>query len=424
MEEGLISFSAVFAVVGEGSGFLALLLALALLLLAAKLMGAAAVRFGQPAVLGELLSGLLLGPTFLNLLSLPILRDSSLGDTLHQLGQIGVIILMFAAGLEVELEDLRRSGRPAMFAGSIGVVVPLLAGVGLGLLFNLPLQQATFMGIVLSATSVSISAQTLLELGQLRTKEGVTLLGAAVIDDIIVIMMLSGFVVFIGGEGSLATLALQFGRMLIVLIGTLILAVVFLPRLAEFSAGLRVSEGLMAVVLASVFLLAWAMEYVGSIASITGAFVAGLGLRRSHYREEIEASLHRLSFSFFVPLFLIDIGLRADIRGLQASEVVFALLLILAAVLSKIFGSGIGAWFGGLKSGEALRIGVGMVSRGEVGLIVAGVGVADALISQREFSLVVLMVLVTTFITPVFLRWLYEGRGEVINGTTHRGGHP
>ncbi len=402
------------AAVGSAD-LLSLLLALAILLIAAKLLGSLSVRAGQPAVLGELLAGLLLGPTFLNVLSLPFFASETLGDTIHQLGQLGVIWLMFAAGLEIELQDLRRSGRPATLAGAFGVLGPFTLGTGAALAFGTPMVESLFIGITLSATSVSISAQTLLELGRLRTREGIALLGAAVIDDILVIVGLSVFTALAVSGSGLGAVALQLGRMALVLLAVLLASLYLFPRLATWSMRLRASEGLLATVLAAVLVLAWVSEAIGGVAAITGAFLGGVGLARSHLREEVERGLHPLAYAFFVPLFLVDIGLQSNVLELQGSEFALAAVLILVALGSKLFGSGLGAWLGGFDLGASFRMGLGMISRGEVGLIVAGVGVTENILPRSLFTIIVLMVIVTTLVTPLLLRWAF-GRVEVSNG--------
>jgi len=397
-----------FLAVEPSLSLLPLLLLLAILLVAAKFLGALSVRLGKPAVLGELLAGLLLGPSLIDVLTLPVLRSPGLSESLRAFAEIGVLCLMFAAGLETELDDLRRAGRPALLGGILGVAAPILLGGAAGWVFGQAPKQALFLGIVLSATSVSISAQTLLELGRLRSREGMALLGAAVIDDILVLMILSGFVVAIGGSGSFGLILLQLGRMFLVLAASLGAAVYLLPYVIEWTLRLRVSEGMLAISLAIMLLFAWVAEYLGSVAAITGAFIAGLGMRRSRHREELEEGLHRISYGFFVPLFLVNIGLGADVGALAPREAVFALIIIAIAVLSKMLGSGLGAWLGGFDRGESMRMGLGMISRGEVGLIVAGIGLAEGLISKDLFAGIVLMVLATTLLTPIVLRRAYD----------------
>src|SRR3990170_3449485 len=363
------------ATADEGHGVVAVFLVLAVVLALAKVLGELFLRLGQPAVVGELIAGVILGPTFLHIVAAPIDGADAAEETISILAQIGVLWLMFGAGLEVDLGDFRRAGRPASLAASLGVILPMLAGAGLGLAFGYSWSEAVFLGLVLSATSVSISAQTLLEMGRLRSPVGTALLGAAVLDDILVIVLV---------------------------------AWVALPRVAQLGHRMHVSQGALALVLASVLLLAWATEDLGGMAAITGAFLAGVGMARSHLREEIERGLAPLAFAFFVPLFLANIGLQANLRSLRADGLVFGLLLLLLAGLSKFVGAGLGARLGGMSGRPSLQLGIGMISRGEVGLIVAGVGVASGLLTEDLFAAVVLMVIGTTLATPFLLRWAFR----------------
>ncbi len=391
----------------EHSGLLPLLLALSILLACAKLAGALAVKFRQPAVLGELLVGLLLGPTVVDLFHLPLLRDptGNTETTISQLSQLGVIFLMFSAGLDTEIADLRRSGRPAIFAGLFGMVTPIIMAALLVIPFQKSVNSAIFLGIILAATSVSISVQTLVELKRLRTPEGVALLGAAVVDDVLVILGLSIFVSLTGGQENLS---IVLTRMVLTLLASGILGYLVLPLLVDWANRLPVSQGMMAMVIVSALLFAWSAEYIGGIAAITGAFVAGIGLGRTHWREEIARELQTMNYTFFVPLFLVGVGLQANIRDLDVSIIPLALVLILVAVVSKILGSGLGARLGGFSKWQSLRVGVGMISRGEVGLIVASVGQSLGIIAPRELTLVILVVLISTLITPPLLRWAFE----------------
>jgi Kef-type K+ transport system membrane component KefB len=397
---------------GSATGILPLLLALAIILLAAKLFASLALRLGQPAVLGELLAGLVLGPSLLNFLSLSPLRDNGLEHTLHLLAELGVIVLMFSAGLEIDAGDLARSGRPAALAGVMGVVFPLVLGSAVALAFGMSPTTAVFTGIVLSATSVSISAQTLLELGRLSSREGITLLGAAVVDDILVIAVLAVFLGLVGGAGGWGVVALQLARMLAVLLLVTAAALWVYPRWVDKVDRLRASQGLLALSLAAALAISWVTEYAGGIAAITGAFLAGVGLSRSHLREEIAEKISPLAYGFLVPLFLVDVGLRTDLGRLDAGGLGFAVVVVAVAAISKVVGSGWGARLGGLDRPSALRLGVGMISRGEVGLIVAGVGLAQGLLPERVFSIAVVMVFATTLMTPPLLRWTFA-RTEV-----------
>jgi len=384
------------------------LLALATLIACARIGGVLSKRLGQPAVLGELLAGVLLGPSLLDYFHLPWFTDAHLGESVQQLAELGVIFLMFLAGLEIDLSEMIKTGRAAALAGVLGVLAPMLLGLGAALLFRYPYLESLFIGIVLSATSVSISAQTLMELGVLRRRESLTLLGAAVIDDVLVILVLSLFLA-LGGSGAggwaqVAPVFLRLGGYFVIAIAA---GLWLLPRLAEWAERLPISQGLMSFVIVVALLYAWTAEVFGGIAAITGAFLVGLAFARTSLRQEIEHNLSALTYGFFVPLFFVSIGLEANARAVTGSSLLFGGVLILVAVVSKIIGGGLGARWGGLNSGEALRLGLGMISRGEVGLIVASVGLAQGLIDNVIFAEIVLVVLVTTVITPLLLRWAY-----------------
>jgi Kef-type K+ transport system membrane component KefB len=385
------------------------ILALGVLILCARLGGAVSRRLNQPAVLGELLAGVLLGPSVLGFMQLPWFTDAHLEAGVKHLAEIGVILLMFLAGMEIELKEMAKTGRAAGLAGLLGVVVPLGLGLGAALLFGTGLSEALFLGIVLSATSVSISAQTLMELGVLRRRESLTLLGAAVFDDVLVILVLSVFLA-LGGDGTgggLAGVVVVLLRMLAYLTVAILASFWLIPALLRRVERLPITHGLVSVSIALALLFAWSAEALGGVAAITGAFIVGLAVARSPLRQQIEHSLSALTYGFFVPLFFVSIGLGANIRAVAGPALVFGLVLVAVAVVSKIVGSGLGAWWGGLPRPEALRLGVGMVSRGEVGLIVASVGLSQGLIDSVAFAQIVLVVLATTLITPLMLRWVY-----------------
>lgn len=397
------------------------LLALAIIVVAAKGSGYLSTRLGQPAVLGELLVGLILGPTVLDMLHWPVFSGGHLGAPLKHLAHLGVLFLMFIAGLEVDLEAMGRAGRPAMLAGIMGVVAPVALGIAAALPFGFDLQRGLFIGLVLAATSVSISAQTLMELGVLRSRVGMALLGAAVVDDILVILALSLFVALaLGGGGGVIAVLWVLVKMVAFLGLAAWLGARIIPRLSSLVDRLPISEGVMALVIVITLLYAWAAEALGGVAAITGAFLAGLLFAPTPLRPLIETGVHTLAYAWLVPVFFVSIGLEANTRALGLEGLPFALLVVVVAVLSKVVGCGVGARLGGFSNPEALRLGVGMTSRGEVGLIVASVGLDAGLIGERIFASVVLMVLVTTLVTPIMLRALYPkgtGRTEPVEVT-------
>ncbi len=352
--------------------FLHLILGLGIIITGAKLGGWAAIRLRQPAVLGELLVGLILGPSVLNLLGWPAFGDvhdsEILAHTVYELAEVGVVLLMFMAGLEIDVSEMLKTGRVAVTAGVMGVVVPLILGAGTALLFRYPSQAAIFVGIILTATSVSISTQTLLELGRLRTPEGLALLGAAIVDDVLVILLLSIFLALNVSSEAQSGVFMIVVQMVLFLAGSIVLGFWLLPKAADWVQDQPISEGLAALAVVAALLFSWAAEEFGGLATITG-------------------------------------GLKTNIRLLTGDLLPLTLVLIAIAILSKIIGSGLGARAAGFDRQRSLRVGLGMVSRGEVGLIVASVGVSAAIIKTELFSVVTVIVLVTTLVTPLLLRW-------------------
>lgn len=395
----------------DHSELLRFLLLFALIIAAAKAGGWASLRIGQPAVLGEIVAGVLLGPSLLNVLGWPIFHKEGLATVVGHLANLGVILLMFIAGLETDLRRVRRVGRVAALAGTAGVFVPLALGLAVALPFGYALPQALFVGVVLTATSVSITVQTLIELGQLETKEGTTLLAAAVIDDVIAVIVLSVFIALTGSGGGVGGIAAVVLRMVLFFAVAILAGAALAGRALTRAARLPVSEGLLASVVVGTLVLSWAAEALGQVASITGAYMAGVFVARAGFREEIEHRMRAFTYAILVPVFFVGIGLQTNARLLALEDLPFALLIIMVAVVGKIVGSGLGARAGGFTSRESVRIGVGMVSRGEVGLIIAGIGIQTGLLTDRGFAVMVIMVLVTTLITPILLRAVFPRRG-------------
>jgi Kef-type K+ transport system membrane component KefB len=389
--------------------FLELVLALVILISAAKMAGLISTRLGQPAVLGELLAGLILGPTLINLLHLPFFTNVHLEETILELAELGVIFLMFIAGLEIDFDEMRKSGKIATLAGAMGVLVPLLLGSLVALPFGYGISNALFIGVLLTATSVSISAQTLLELGRLRSRVGLVLLGAAVIDDVLVILILSLFVAVAGGSGGgIIDVLVILARMALFLVGAVLLGSRLIPLLVDRIARWPISQPLLTAAITLTLLLAWSAEVIGQVAAITGAFLSGVLFARTHYRHRIEEGMQGITYAFLVPIFFVSIGLQTNALLLDGALIWFTIAICVVAIVSKVLGSGLGARIGGLNNREALQTGVGMISRGEVGLIVAAVGISNGLIGEPVFAVTVVMVLVTTLVTPPLLRLVFH----------------
>lgn len=392
---------------------LQLILLLAILIAATKTAGYVSMRLKQPAVVGELLAGLVLGPSLLGIFGWQVFASGHTKDIVLELAEVGVILLMFMAGLEVDTSEMLRSGRVALSAGVLGVIVPLLLGLGLALLFQHSVNGSVFIGLILTATSVSISAQTLLEMGAIKTKTGVILLGSAVVDDVLGILLLSAFLAVSssGGGGSvagvLASMALFFAA-------AIAFGVWVLPRLTHRIHQLPISEGVVSWAIVATLLFAFSAEAFGQVAAITGAFMAGVFFGRTHLRREITRGIHTVAYAFFVPLFLVSIGLQVNARAIDGGAVIFMLLLTLVAIIGKVAGAGLGARIAKTSWADSLRIGVGMISRGEVGLIIAAIGLNEGIIDEAVFTSVVMMVLLTTLATPLLLRRLmpYERGGQ------------
>lgn len=389
--------------------FLQLAISLAIIITAAKIGGYLSYRIGQPAVLGELLVGILLGPSMIDLLHLPFFTDQHLPEVIHQLAEIGVLLLMFLAGLDLHIKDLFHAGKVAGLAGTMGVIFPLGLGTATGLLFSMDIQSAIFVGLTLAATSVSISAQTLMELKVIRSRVGISLLGAAVFDDVLVILGLSIFTAMAhpesgGGVGGILLVILE---MILYLVIASVVGWWLLPKITRRIHNQPVSQGLIAFVFVTILVYGWLAETTGNMAAITGAFLAGLWFGRTALKERINTGISSIAYGIFVPVFFINIGLSANARELTGDSLYLLIGLTIIAVVGKVFGSGWGAKLGGLTQLESLQLGVGMMSRGEVGLIVAAVGVTEGYISASVFSVVVGIVIITTILTPLLLRILF-----------------
>lgn len=385
------------------TAFLQLALLLAIILLTAKTAGYLTTKIGQPSVLGELLVGLILGPSLINLTHLGFITNEHVGATIAELAEIGVLLLMFIAGIELHLSELARNTRVSAYAGILGVIIPVGLGVLVGTLNAMPLNSAIFLGLTLGATSVSISAQTLMEMKVLRSRVGLGLLGAAVFDDILVILLLSAFLALqAGGVGLQIILVVV--RMAVFLALSVAFGLYVLPMLARRVSRLPISQGMLTFAIVIMLVYGIVAELLGGMAAITGTFLAGLMFARTPERSIIEGGLRSMAYSFFVPIFFVNIGLSVNLRELDPSVIWFVLIVSVVAILGKIIGSGAGARLGGFNWRESLQLGVGMVSRGEVGLIVGAAGLQVGLLNNTVFSAVIGTVLITTLVTPPLLR--------------------
>ncbi len=384
--------------------FVQLIIELAVILAAAKAGGYLSTRIGQPSVFGELLVGVILGPSLIDITHLSFITDYHLGTFINELGEIGVLLLMFLAGLELNIKDLARNTRVAATSGIMGVILPIVLGFLSARLFGFDTTTAMFLGLTLAATSVSISAQTLMELGFLRSPVGLSLLGAAVFDDILVILLLS-VVTALADSGS------GYGQIVTIILWMVVYFVIFLaaglwgiPRLTRLVSKLPISQGLVAYSLVILFIFGISAELIGGMAAITGTFLAGLMFSRTKDKEKIEEGLKPIAYGFFVPIFFVSIGLKINFREFDLASLGFLSLILFIAIISKILGAGLGAKMGGFPWLSSYQLGIGMMSRGEVGLIVASIGASLGLVNNTVLTIIVITVLVTTLITPILLK--------------------
>jgi Na+:H+ antiporter len=399
-----------------------LLLSLVIVLPTAKLAGSAAEKLGQPAVLGELVAGMIIGN--LNLVGLYGLEYLETDVGLELLAGLGVILLLFEVGLDSSLGDLLKVGVSSLVVATIGVILPFVLGWGVSslLLSDQSPYTHAFIGATLCATSVGITARVLQDLKKTRSPEARIILGAAVIDDVlglIVLAIISGLIFGANTGATLSAAAIVWlvTKIALFLVGSLVLGVILVPRLMRQIARVG-SEGILFTFsLAFCFLLSYLATLIG-LASIVGAFAAGLILEKVPFEQLIDENerstedmLHPLS-RFFVPIFFVQMGIKIDLASFSQPTVIgLALALTIAAILGKQL-CGFGAWEKGLNR---FAIGLGMIPRGEVGLIFAGVGLSlsvggHPILSRDVFAAILVMVIVTTLITPPLLQWSFSRR--------------
>jgi Kef-type K+ transport system membrane component KefB len=407
------------ALVNHGS-IANLILSLAIILVAAKISGHFAARFGQPAVLGELAAGVLLGN--LTLVGFGGLEYLKTDTSIDMLAQLGVILLLFQVGLESTVGQMLKVGLSSLLVATMGVVGPFALGWGVGALL-IPEAGAyahIFLGATLTATSVGITARVLKDLGLSQTTEARIILGAAIIDDVqglIILAVVTGLVAAadLGGTLSYAAIGLVIVKASVFLLGSLVLGVILSPRLFSLASKLQSGGVLLATGLAFCFTLAWTADAIG-LAPIVGAFAAGLVLEELHSRDFLGRGDHSLEHliepivSFLAPVFFVMMGVQTDLRAFAEPGVLrLAAVLTLAAIAGKQL-CALGVVGKGL---DRLSIGIGMIPRGEVGLIFANLGLTllidgQPVITRNVFSAVVVMVIVTTSLTPPALKWSFE----------------
>lgn len=383
----------------EGHEFL---LSLAIIYIAARVGGSITKRLKQPTVLGEMIAGIIIGPSVLGLLNM--------NETLHIFSEIGVILLMFIAGLETDVKELKSSGKSFFMIAVGGVFVPFILGflICRVLGFN-SITEAGFVGLILTATSVSISVQTLRELKQLRSRQGISIMGAAIIDDVIGIILLALFLGITTGQGNIGLtvfhIVLYFGVVFVV-------GYLFKSIINNYGYSLNISGSMTIIGLILCFILAYYAEKA-EVATITGAYLAGVILSTTSYRSKISNNVEIISYLAFTPIFFVGIGMKTDINNMTMFNILAVICILIVAIGSKVIGCGVGAKIMKFSTKRSMQIGVGMAARGEVALIVSSIGHKQGIISNQVFSIMIFAIILTSLLTPVLLKITFKGEESV-----------
>ncbi|NJE54483.1 cation:proton antiporter [Thermococcus sp. 21S9] len=374
-------------------------LELAVILITAKLSGYLSSKVGLPAAMGQILGGIVIGVSFLDIVAYD--------EGVRLISDIGVVMLLFLAGLETDIEEFKRVGLPSFVIASLGVALPFVFGYVLALRWGYPNMEALFLGGVMTATSVSLTANVLLEMKRLRSKVGSTILAAAVVDDVLGIIILT-ILVAMSTKGSVSffDVGIILAEVSAFFLLSYLLGRGVIKRVLRSSHRINLPETVTSVALVIMLLFAYLAERF-EIAAITGAYLAGVLVAGSEDAKKITDKIVTLGYSLFIPVFLVGVGAETDVSVLLVAGS-FTLIYSFLAVIGKVLGCGAGALLTGFRKLEALQIGVGMIPRMEVGLIMANIGLAEGVLTPESFSIAIAMVLVTTLVTPPLLKVVFS----------------
>jgi len=382
---------------------------MAMIILFAKFFGLVARKLKAPQVAGEIVAGILIGPTLLNLVQ-PT-------EFLSEMAELGVILLMFGAGLETNLDQLKKSGIKATLIACSGVFVPLVMGTVLYMSFygfapvgSPDFIKALFVGTILTATSVSITVQVLKELGKISSETGMTIMSAAIIDDIIGILVLTAV---IGMKDPASNIALVAGKTVAFFILVVIVGMIVYRIMKKIDERYPHTRRIPIISIAIAFILSYVADVYFGVADITGAFCAGVILSSLKDSDYIERRVDINSYTFFGPVFFASIGLQTNLRTLDATILVFSLAFVIVGLLAKIIGCGAMSGLCGYKGLDKLKIGIGMMTRGEVALIVSQRGLKAGIIGSEYFTAVILLIIVSSLLTPLLLKAVFSRDNDV-----------
>lgn len=394
----------------EQEAIIHVLISLAVLLFAAKIFAEIFNKLKLPAVLGELIAGITVGPFALG--SIPIFDGKPLvilNETVHQIGEIAGLVILFIAGLHITPREFLRGGVSSFTIGALGVVVPFFLGYYVFTIFGLEGLQAIMIATALTATSIAISVSVLGELGKMQTKEAKMILGAAIVDDILAIAVLS-VVVSMVQTGNLSPNVIDviflILKILAIFAALLIGAIVVVPRILHAERLWKARGSIEGIVTAS-FFGASAIAAIVGLSPIVGAFSVGMAVASTKLIKRVEEYVDKLEI-IFAPLFFAIIGAQVNLTGVNLEVLFLSAIMIIVAIVSKLSGCGLPALLFLRSKSKAMKVGIGMISRGEVGLIVAGIGVTSGALSPNIYTTVIIMVAITTLVTPIWLKKAYS----------------
>jgi len=394
----------------EEEAFIHVLISLAILLFAAKIFAEVFNKLKLPVVLGELLAGIIVGPFALGSLQLfdgkPLVI---LNETVRQIGEIAGIVILFIAGLEITPREFLKGGVASFTVGACGVIVPFFVGYYVFTQFGLGGLQSVLIATALTATSIAISVRVLTELGKMQTKEAKLILGAAIVDDILAIAILSVVTTMVQTGNmtpDLFYIVFLIFKILIIFAALLLGAIFIIPKILHAERLWRSRGSIEGIVTASFFGASGIAAAVG-LSPIVGAFAVGMAVASTKIIKQVEEYVDKLEI-IFAPLFFAIIGAQVNLTGFNLDVLFLSSIVIAVAIVTKLIGCGLPALLFLRNKLNAMKVGIGMISRGEIGLIVAGIGVTSGALSSDIYTTVIIMVAVTTLITPVWLKKTYD----------------
>ena len=392
------------------SVFIHVIISLSILLFTAKLFAEIFQRLKMPVVLGELLAGIMVGPYALG--GLPLFDGGPLvvlDETVKHIGELSAIVILFVAGLEITPREFLRGGAASFTVGALGVIVPFFVGFIVFSIYGLGAFETLLIATALTATSIAISIQVLTEMGKMQTKEARLILGAAIVDDILAIAVLSVVITMVQ-SGNITPDIMEITFLILKILGLfivlLLVAIFLVPSILHREKLWRSKGSIEGITTAIFFGTAGIAAYIG-LSPIVGAFAVGMAVASTKLIKQVEEYVHRLQF-IFAPLFFSIIGAQVDLRGINLNVLIIAGTIVLIAIFTKLIGCGLPSIIFLKDKAKSFRVGIGMISRGEVGLIVAGVGITSGALSTDVYTAIIIMVAITTIITPIWLKKVYQ----------------